>query len=124
MAKVRWAVHDHSKFQTMISDLKELIDGLMDITPSIQPPAREMVQADINSLSNLESVRLVQEACADSHGDWSDAASLRMEASEAGILEWRDTVSSAQRKASDARVITGASYSGAFVPLFLTPHEY
>jgi Prion-inhibition and propagation len=88
VAKARWAIHDRSKFQTMVSDLKELIDGLMDITPSIQPRAREMVQADINSLSNVASVRLVQEACADSHGDWFDTASLCMEASEPRILEW------------------------------------
>jgi hypothetical protein len=62
-----------------MGDLTEPIDGLIDITPPIQPQAREMVQAAVNSLwrlSDVANLQLVQEACVDSHANWSNTASL------------------------------------------------
>ncbi|KAG8533583.1 uncharacterized protein KY384_001323 [Bacidia gigantensis] len=73
--KVRWAVKDKRKFTELVDHVRQLVDGLIEITPDLQPRQREKVQEDISVLKDPEDLRLIQEACSASHPDWSEAAS-------------------------------------------------
>ena len=75
-AKIRWAIRDRSKFMVMISDLKDLIDGLMAIMPSAQSEERRILREQIDSISDIASLRLLQDACADDYVDCSGTASI------------------------------------------------
>ena len=41
LSKTRWAIHDRSKFGILIEDLKQLIDGLKDVTDSYISKTRQ-----------------------------------------------------------------------------------
>jgi hypothetical protein len=62
----------------MISDLKDLIDGLMAIMPSAQSEERRILREQIDSVSDFASLQLLQEACADDYMDCSGTASIRI----------------------------------------------
>ncbi|KAI9844206.1 MAG: blue light receptor [Sclerophora amabilis] len=97
--KTRWAIHDRAKFKTMVDDLGKLIDGVTKITKSADSRYIEhnLIQEEIDSLPDISSLRLVQEACAESHPDWSEAAVIRLGDSDMGsedrkrILKWMES---------------------------------
>ena len=52
----------------MIADLKDLIDGLENIVPESKMKRQQLISKDIVSLfPDNGSLRLIQEACAESH---------------------------------------------------------
>ncbi|KAI9812045.1 MAG: hypothetical protein M1827_004938 [Pycnora praestabilis] len=89
LEKTRWAIQDQSKFIKFVADLRQLIDGLKDIIQSAADRAqeREAIAAEIDSLPNLQTVKLVRDASAEVHDEWSDVASQVLEMS---ILESND----------------------------------
>ena len=88
--RTRWAIHDASKFQGLVSDLRDLIDGLTRQAPVPQDRLDQKVQDDIASMvDDISSLRLVQEACEDSYPLWQKAASVAIDASEAGTVDGR-----------------------------------
>jgi hypothetical protein len=102
ITKTKWAIVGRSEFQSLVSDLDEMIEDLYKLIP-VQPAFRRlMVKEDIDALpEDLAALKLVQEACAvdaraDDKDTWLEAASLRVEATELGtqdyqrINEWLD----------------------------------
>lgn len=90
--RIIWAVHDRGKFNDLIQDLRELIDGLVILlTPIVQSAANRIVEDDIATLG-LPSLRLVEEACQDQerYRAWSDVASEAIHASEHSTTDHRD----------------------------------
>lgn len=79
-AKVRWAVHDKNKFTTLVSDLKDLIDQLRDVTSSVADleRQRQMLAAEISSISDCHSLEVLEEALREDEPELSDVASQRI----------------------------------------------
>lgn len=88
LAMTRWAIHDKSKFETLTTHIRELVDGLHNLVPVPTRSQETMVQADIASL-DLSRLRLVQSACEGIYQSWSDAASVIIMASEIGTIDRR-----------------------------------
>ena len=90
--RTRWAIHDATKFQSLVSDLRDLIDGLTNQAPVSQNRLDQKVQDDIASMvDDISGLRLVQEACEDFYPLWQQAASVAIDASEVGTLDGRLT---------------------------------
>ncbi|CZR57298.1 uncharacterized protein PAC_07187 [Phialocephala subalpina] len=76
----RWAIHDKTKFTVMIQDLKELIDGLVSIAISAQEMSyqRHLFQAPIHLISDIGSLRLLQDPYANEDVEIVTAAGARI----------------------------------------------
>ncbi|KAL8791869.1 MAG: hypothetical protein Q9195_005531 [Heterodermia aff. obscurata] len=86
--RTRWAIHDAPKFQSLVSDLRDLIDGLTRQVPVPQDRLDQKVQDDIASMvDNISGLRLLQEACENQYPTWQKAASVAIDASEAGTVD-------------------------------------
>lgn len=75
----RWAIHDRKKFASFISDIKELIDGLQDITKPLASISRQenSIKRRIESINDAETLNMVSEVCYDDHPTLSQIASDR-----------------------------------------------
>ena len=80
----KWAVYARDKFQERIERLKSLIDGLEKVSESlgVLDLQRQRMQAAIESLDDVNSLRLVRDASARSQQGLSDTASQRLRALE------------------------------------------
>ena len=95
-----WIIHDRKKFQTLIQEIKGLIDGLQDITKDLGSLAiqEEMIRQRIFKINDIRTLDWVAEICENDHPSISDAASLRAgSCSEAttfhrGIRHWNNNV--------------------------------
>ena len=69
-----------SKFANLVQDVKDLIDSLEDITKSLQMLARqqEIITAEVESITDTTSLRLLEEAFSGSENKISDAATRRL----------------------------------------------
>lgn len=88
LAATRWAIHDKSKFETLTSHIRELVDGLHNAIPVPTRSQETMVQADIASLE-LSRLRLVRSACEGIYQSWSDVANVIIIASGVGTIDRR-----------------------------------
>ena len=88
LSKTKWAIHHKSKFETLISHIKEIVTNLHDILPVPAQSQEKMVHKDIASLS-LSRLRQVQKACEGVYQTWSDVASAIVMASEIGTIDRR-----------------------------------
>jgi len=68
------------KFAALVQDLKDFIDNLEDITKSFQSleQQRRIITTEIDSISDVHSLRLLQLACSENSDPISDAASQRL----------------------------------------------
>ena len=90
LSRTRWAIHDATKFGSLVSDLRDLIDGLTRQVPVSQDHLDQKIQDDIAFMvDDISTLRLVQEACEDHYLSWQKAASEAIDASEAGIVDGR-----------------------------------
>ena len=76
----KWAVYAREKFQERIERLKSLIDGLEKVSESlgVLELQRRKLQIEIESLDDVDSLRLVRDASAYSQRELSDTASQRL----------------------------------------------
>ncbi|KAI9863484.1 MAG: hypothetical protein M1824_000164 [Vezdaea acicularis] len=79
--KARWVIRDQKKFAELVLQVKELVDGLQEITKSIAPVIQqESAMTDrITAIADAETLQLVSEVCEKDHPMFSQAASLRSE---------------------------------------------
>lgn len=88
--KTRWAIHDETKFQKLVKDIRELIDCLMTEIPVSPELQEQKVQDDIASMvDDIQSLHLFQEACKDDYPEWRTAASAAIDASEVATQDYR-----------------------------------
>ena len=89
--KTRWAIHDAAKFETLITHLKDLIDGLIAKVPApVVERQDQKIKDDIASMvDNISGLKLVKEACEESYPSWHDAASAALDASEVDTVDGR-----------------------------------
>ena len=76
----KWATDDKRKFAALVQDLKDLIDGLEDITRSFQLLERqkELILNEVDTITDVRSLELLQEACSKDADHISGAASTRL----------------------------------------------
>ena len=101
LRKIRWAIRDRSKFGVLVDEVRQLVDSLKDITESstnkLHQRQHNAIAEEINSLPDLSMVRLVKDATATIHQDWSDTATEVLETSTLGkedkeyVLDWINT---------------------------------
>ena len=90
LEKTRWAIHDETKFQKLVQDIRELIDCLMTEVPVAPELQEQKVQDDIASMvDDIQSLHLFQEACKDEYPEWWAAASAAIDASEVATQDHR-----------------------------------
>ena len=89
LSKIKWGIYKKENFQNFINDLKDLIDGLYEIGSVPRDTLNETMTAEIESLSNLAQLRLIEAATEDSYRDWSSVAGSIIEASEMGTIDLR-----------------------------------
>ncbi|KAL8672427.1 MAG: hypothetical protein Q9168_003105 [Polycauliona sp. 1 TL-2023] len=85
--KTRWAVRDRNKFMNLVEDIRQLINGLEAITDSVDMAAKRatLVNEELRTIEDPEDLRLIAEASAGSNKQWSDAASVALEASVCAV---------------------------------------
>ena len=87
LAKTRWAIHDKLKFETLIVNLRELIDGLNQIVPVSKESQDRILQDDIASIPDRSRLKIIQSACEESYAGLSDVASTVAAESEIGTID-------------------------------------
>lgn len=88
--KTRWAIHDETKFQKLVQDIRDLIDCLMAEVPVSRELQEQKVQDDIASMvDDIQSLHLFKEACKDEYPKWWTAASAAIDASEVATQDYR-----------------------------------
>ena len=88
--KTRWAIHDETKFQKLVDDIRDLVDGLNETMPVSQELEEQKVQDDIASMvDDIQSLHLFQQACKDDYPRWWTAASAAIDASDIATLDNR-----------------------------------
>ena len=107
--KARWAIRDHKNFQKLVNYIRELNDGLRDITPDLRNTESNMLRKDISDVEDPGDLRLIEEACAGSNPDWCEAASLCIEASDRSstgrdrVSEWINALPSENNAVSSQK---------------------
>jgi Prion-inhibition and propagation len=79
MSKTRWAIRDNGKFTRLITNLKDLLDGLDRITTSARTSILKgcLVRQETESIPDLRTLKIIQESCSDA--DWKSCASAASE---------------------------------------------
>ncbi|KAH8659325.1 prion-inhibition and propagation-domain-containing protein [Tricladium varicosporioides] len=91
--KGRWVIRDRKKFADLITQIKEMVDGLQEITKTIAPiRVQESVMTDrITTIIDVDTLHLVSEACETDHPKLSQIASLLSEALSMSDTKRRET---------------------------------
>ena len=86
LKKTRWAINDKNKFESLIQDIRDLVDGLYAILPVPDKERdRTAIQDIVSLLPDLARLRLVEAASEEVYPAWSGAASgVIMEVSQLG----------------------------------------
>jgi hypothetical protein len=76
----RWAIEDKRKFTDLVQHLKDLIDDLESLTKflGVDDSQREMIRGEIESISEIATLEVIEEARVGHIDAVSDAASLRL----------------------------------------------
>jgi hypothetical protein len=77
--KTFWAVHDRTKFQRMVTEIKGFNDDLANLFPDLRSKTSETLRSEIDESDEIRSLILLQQAAADEHGDIFETASVRLE---------------------------------------------
>jgi hypothetical protein len=60
--RIQWVIRDRDRFQTLVEDLKDFIDGLHGVFPAIQPRHNRLVGRCINSIQEADALQLFLDA--------------------------------------------------------------
>ena len=77
--KTIWAVHDKTKFQTLIAEIKDFNDSLDALFPDLSSQTAHLIRTDIDQSFEIRDLQILQEATADDHEEISETASMRLE---------------------------------------------
>lgn len=108
----RWAIHDATKFESLINRLEKYVDGLEKLTDSLGRLEKRL-REEIDSISDVQSLRLLRDASSSyrnsSQNDISDAASRRLTRVSETILETQTQASSPATHDTGTSFITADS---------------
>ena len=118
LEKTRWAIHDETKFQKLVQDIRDMVDCLMTDVPVPLELQDQKVQDDIASMvDDIQSLHLFQEACKDDYPEWWNAASAAIDASEVAT---QDNRLAGERLESHDTFNHGGTNVGDLVPMIPT----
>jgi hypothetical protein len=74
-----WVIHDCEKFHGLIREVKDLIDGVQDITKGLASIARQdhMIKSHVMRITDEETLDMVSDVCDIDHPSIADAATAR-----------------------------------------------
>jgi hypothetical protein len=77
---VRWAIEDERKFTELVQHLKDLMDDLEGLTKWLGIPERQrdIIRCEVESISDISALEIIEEARWGKTDAVSDAASLRL----------------------------------------------
>jgi len=84
--KFRWCLKDKRKFDVLVSDLNGFNNSLIELVPDRIVNVRRLVKAEVDSLDDVHSLKLVEDAARDINADICEIASVRRELVENGEL--------------------------------------
>ena len=97
--RIKWAIRDREQFSSLINELRVFVQYLNELLPTSENYQRLLVREEIERLAqDVCGLRLVQEASAKDHCDWSDAASVYTNTGQMGLEElqhiehWRNGI--------------------------------
>jgi hypothetical protein len=126
LLRTKWAIHDKAKFEMLISDIRDLVNGIYNILPVSNKERDKIAFKDIKALlpdlRRLKQLELASEAI---YPTWSEAASVMIMASESGtangrgsVGEWvvgiHDSKNESEHKSNKGPRIIGATNSSKF----------
>lgn len=76
--KTRWAIHDRSKFELLISDIRGFNESLSRLLPDVGRLQQQQAKAEIAKSTDIEALRILADASKGTHDLISDAASTRV----------------------------------------------
>lgn len=90
LRKTRWGIYEASKFENLIKDIRDFVDGLTSIVPGdIQ---NQRIEDDIaNLVDDLETLEILSEACEEEYPSLHIAAGRAIDASEHGTYTPRSS---------------------------------
>jgi hypothetical protein len=112
-AMTRWAIRDSKKFAALIQNLKDLLDGLSQITTSSQTVVLkgQLIRQETESIPDLRTLQIIESTCSDT--DWKTSASAASSyltilnhmtsTKRADIYEWMDIDQDQQKSRRDWR---------------------
>jgi hypothetical protein len=65
--RMKWAIKDKQRFNVLVEDIKDFVDGLQAVVPAIQPRHKRLVERGIQSLQDDDVLELVAEATTDDY---------------------------------------------------------
>ena len=109
-AKLKWVIKDRDIFGNLLRNLHQLISSLIEPVALPRYFQRLLVKEDIDALPNdVSHLRLVQAASQGQDDEWSEFASLRVEASQQAtqdfrtLEEWLDDVHSVDEDSTSSQ---------------------
>jgi hypothetical protein len=89
-SRAKWAIYEQAKFEQLINNLKDLIDGLYQIIHVDRETQDSIIVADIGLIEDLSQLKLIDAASEDSsYPVYSNAAKSVIAASEMGSVDHR-----------------------------------
>ncbi|PMD47922.1 hypothetical protein L207DRAFT_607572 [Hyaloscypha variabilis F] len=75
ITRTRWAIRDNNKFIKLIDNLKDLLDGLYNITTTPRTSILRglLIRQEVEVISDLRMLNTIEESCSDK--DWKSCAS-------------------------------------------------
>jgi hypothetical protein len=93
LLRTKWAIHDKAKFETLISDIRDLVNGIYNILPVSNKERDKIAFKDIKALlPDLRRLKQLEFASEAIYPTWSEAASIMIMASESGTAKGRGSV--------------------------------
>ncbi|KAF3076512.1 Transcriptional regulatory protein SIN3 [Trichoderma lentiforme] len=95
-----WVLHDRKKYEDLIVELRELVDGVEKITKDLvgREQQQDLVISRINTINDIRTLNMLSEACELDYPAISDATSIRadtisMVSTQQGkIIGWIDAI--------------------------------
>ncbi|KAJ6032230.1 hypothetical protein N7540_002962 [Penicillium herquei] len=77
-----WVIYDRKKFTALVSEIKEFIDGLLNITKDLASLESQdrAIRSRITTINDEDTLDMVADVCKIDYPSFSDAASVRAEA--------------------------------------------
>ncbi|KAH0526562.1 hypothetical protein TsFJ059_009865 [Trichoderma semiorbis] len=95
-----WVLHDRKKYEDLIVELRELVDGVEKVTKDLvgREQQQDLVISQINTINDIRTLNMLGEACEMDYPAISDATSIRadtisMVSTQQGkIIGWIDAI--------------------------------
>lgn len=92
IARIRWAIADETKFETLIKTLRDFVDNLFWLVPVDRSVQDQIIEEDIMAVGNIMDLEIIKEASEYEYQAWSDAASRAVDRTERGTVPYTDVI--------------------------------